>query len=649
MRHFYLTLLLTIIPAGTSCGFEQHVLPILKQSCLKCHGGEKVKGNVDFSNIRTTADADANFELWQTVATVIEDGEMPPEDEPDLSANDKATVLNWYQHLQQTPIEARPATFKSRRLSAPEYRNTLKSLFGFDLQVTIAKAEQTHTGEHSLVLKLLPTDPPGASGFANDTHSAPISTNLWDTYSHLTDAALEKLFSKSARPQLAKLTGTPLPDPWNPTDFSPAQAESLIRNLVPRAFRRPVPDDQLATIIAATKGKSSHALVAATKLELKAVLLSPAFLYRGILMQGQPGTQQPVDHYELAERLSYFLWGDRPDDQLTELAKTAKLSDPETVATQVDRMLASPKARNLAENFAAQWLVLDNLDELLIKDPIRLHALKTQPLDFLNYLFTENRPVMELIDSNTTFANQGTSGFYGKDRKKMTRYVKPKGIERMITQNQRLTLEHAEGRGGILTMPGILTMNHGPIQRGTWMLRRILGERARRTSQPTSPRSSTESRAARKPVVPRALRGHTAATPAAPAATRRSTRWASRSTATTPERPVHAGLGPGDQGKKLPHTRSTPRANSRAARPSKDFAELKADPHDQPTPDRRSQHRQTHPILRPRPPARPPRPTHRRHHQQKHLRYRRHLEKPFHPDRQQPTLQGNHHRPPTEP
>lgn len=640
MRHFYLTLLLTIIPAGTSCGFEQHVLPILKQSCLKCHGGEKVKGNVDFSNIRTTADADANFELWQTVATVIEDGEMPPEDEPDLSANDKATVLNWYQHLQQTPIEARPATFKSRRLSAPEYRNTLKSLFGFDLQVTIAKAEQTHTGEHSLVLKLLPTDPPGASGFANDTHSAPISTNLWDTYSHLTDAALEKLFSKSARPQLAKLTGTPLPDPWNPTDFSPAQAESLIRNLVPRAFRRPVPDDQLATIIAATKGKSSHALVAATKLELKAVLLSPAFLYRGILMQGQPGTQQPVDHYELAERLSYFLWGDRPDDQLTELAKTAKLSDPETVATQVDRMLASPKARNLAENFAAQWLVLDNLDELLIKDPIRLHALKTQPLDFLNYLFTENRPVMELIDSNTTFANQGTSGFYGKDRKKMTRYVKPKGIERMITQNQRLTLEHAEGRGGILTMPGILTMNHGPIQRGTWMLRRILGERLGEPPAdippivpvPRGQKMSFRERFEQHRSDPSCARCHEKIDPLGFALDAYDAKG-HYTLASDQKNPT-----PVDTSGKLPSGESF-----------ENFAQLKSilmtsqrqtvvrnivkrtlsyalgrqlGRHDQPTVDTISKNIcDTDGTWK----------------------------KPFHPDRQQPTLQGNHHRPPTEP
>ncbi|MFT6571924.1 MAG: hypothetical protein ACJA16_000097, partial [Akkermansiaceae bacterium] len=184
---------------------------------------------------------------------------------------------------------------------------------------------------------------------------------------------------------------------------------------------------------------------------------------------------QAVDQFELAERLSYFLWEDRPDEELTRLATNGALSDEKRVKAQVARMLSSPKARNLAESFGTQWLEINSLDGLLGKDPIRHHALKTQAIDFLNYLFTENRPVMELIDSKVTFVNQGTSGFYGKDRQRMKPYTKAKGIERQRTPNQKLELVHAEGRGGLLTMPGILTMNQGPIQRGTWILRRILG------------------------------------------------------------------------------------------------------------------------------------------------------------------------------
>ena len=84
---------------------------------------------------------------------------------------------------------------------------------------------------------------------------------------------------------------------------------------------------------------------------------------------------------------------------------------------------------------------------------------------------------MELIDSRITFINTGVSGFYGDDRKRMKLHPTPKGIERQTTPFERFTLEKANWRGGILTMPGILTMNRGPIQRGTWLLRRVLGER----------------------------------------------------------------------------------------------------------------------------------------------------------------------------
>jgi len=476
MRPAIYALILQALFLVSSLGFEKEVRPILERSCVKCHGGEKVKGEVDFSKILTEADVDTQFELWETVAEVIEAGEMPPEDEPQLSEADKRIILGWYKKRLGAPVESRPGVFRPRRLSAREYRNTLHSLFGFELKVAIAPAEQTVQGEQSLVMKLLPTDPPGESGFVNDTHGARISTAIWDRYSQVSNAALEIFFSAEGRDQLIDYIGESVEEKWTAADLTSGQASILVLKFASRAVRREADRRDVAKIIERLEGKEGEELLAATKFELRAILMSPGFLYRGILMEGEPGKQQAVDGFELAERLSYFLWEDSPDEELYKLAAKGELSDPEIVRAQVDRMLASPKARSLAESFGAQWLLLDNLDELLKKDPIRHHALKSQPLDFLDYLFTEDRPVMEIIDSRITFVNQGTSGFYGKDRTKMERYTKPKGIERTRTPNQRLVLEHAEGRGGILTMPGILTMNIGPIQRGTWMLRQILGE-----------------------------------------------------------------------------------------------------------------------------------------------------------------------------
>ena len=138
-------------------------------------------------------------------------------------------------------------------------------------------------------------------------------------------------------------------------------------------------------------------------------------------------------------------------------------------------MLKSPRARALSEIFALEWLTLDEIEKLS-NNPPQMVALKSQPLDFMNYLFTENRPLLEMIDSDVAFANPFTSRFYGNDSKQMKRYVKQRGIEVEIVPNQKIRLVETKERGGILTMPGVLSMNRGPILRGTWVLERILGE-----------------------------------------------------------------------------------------------------------------------------------------------------------------------------
>ncbi len=456
--------------------FEENIRPILEISCVKCHGAETVKGSVDFAKIRTEVDADAQFELWETVVEVVEAGEMPPEDHPQLTLENKKTIAAWYELRLSAPVEPLPGVFKARRLSGPEYRNSLRSLFGFDLKVAVAEAQQTVAGEQSLVLKLLPKDPPGDSGFVNDTHGAPLSSALWEQYAFLTEAALEKLFAPNQRAGLKVLIGGEFSDGWDLEDFSEKQAEALIRYFVPRAFRRHVPDSRFGNALETIRGHSGRNLVTILKFELKALLLSPEFLYRGLLMPVKAGGRQAVDSYELAERLSYFLWEDRPDDELMLLAQNGELSSSTALREQVERMLKSPLARNLSESFGVQWLGIANLDAL-ITNPISHHSLRTQPVLFLNYLFTEDRPVMELIDSKTTFINTGVSGFYGDDRSRMNLHPTPRGIERQTTPFERFTLEKASWRGGILTMPGILTMNRGPIQRGTWLLRTVLGER----------------------------------------------------------------------------------------------------------------------------------------------------------------------------
>ena len=149
-------------------------------------------------------------------------------------------ILCWYENRLVHSVEVQAGDFKPRRLSGPEYRNTLRSVLGFDLETTIKVAEQTVT-EPSLVLKLLPDDPPGESGYMNDTRNAPLNSHLWEQYAYIADRAFGELFSEQKRPALAQLIGEELTNEFQPSDLSSQQARSLLSRLANLANRRPIP------------------------------------------------------------------------------------------------------------------------------------------------------------------------------------------------------------------------------------------------------------------------------------------------------------------------------------------------------------------------------------------------------------------------
>ncbi len=251
--------------------FGRDVRPLLQKHCYPCHSGDEVHGDVDFRLIISTDDVAGEFETWESVVKHLNDGTMPPADEPQPTLAEREPVLAWYLNLIQS-VKARPAVLKPRRLSVIEYRNTLRSVFGFDLEVAIIEAEQT-LAERSLVIKLLPTDPPGKSGFKNDTHANPLTTVVWDQYSYLIDAATEQLFSLASRPQLESFVGQIKGD-----RLSSVQASELLRKIVTRAWRRTLPTNQIERTLAKLDGKQDAALVDAVKFEIKAALMSPQFI-----------------------------------------------------------------------------------------------------------------------------------------------------------------------------------------------------------------------------------------------------------------------------------------------------------------------------------------------------------------------------------
>ncbi|MEW4486458.1 DUF1592 domain-containing protein [Thalassoglobus sp. JC818] len=442
----------------------------MKQYCIRCHGAEDdVYGEVNFLEIQSPAKLDEAFEIWERAAELVVDGSMPPEDELQPTPMQREQFKHWYQKRFVESVQPHPGYLRPRRLSVVEYRNTLQSLLGFELDVVIREAEQT-VSETSLVLKLLPIDPPGPSRFKNDTSANPLTTLAWNQYSYIIDNALERLFSPQYQSELEAFTG-----PIDGDFLTEQQAKRMLRTLIPRAYRRTVDDSVVSRSVSEVTGYQGSDLEIRLRREIKTILMSPQFLFRGLLLDVPRDQRVPVDDFELAERLSYFLWADMPDQELLNLAAEGQLGQADVYHAQIDRMLASPKARSLAEDFGVQWFSLSEIEHVSNNPPVA-DALFTQAVDFLDYLFRHDRPLTELIDSDVSFINPHTAKYYPNDRVQMAKYSKQKGIEVERVPNQQITLNNTMERGGLLTMPGVLAMNKGPIQRGTWILERVLGE-----------------------------------------------------------------------------------------------------------------------------------------------------------------------------
>lgn len=460
--------------AAENDSFSKKVKPFLQKYCIECHGGKKIKGHLNLKSIGNMEQAFKKHQVWSEVLELMHDKDMPPEEEKQPTAAEIKVIEDWYTE-NFINIKARPADATLRRLSAEEYRNSIRTLLGFDLQIHISGTPETVV-ETSVILKMLPPDPPGESGFGNDTAKAPINQTIWEKYTFISNTAIENLFALENRKHLEAYTGKLAPE-WQQRNVT-----DLITKFTQRAFKSKDCKQNIDKSLSRINNDIKRGLTTeeSCKKELKMILLSPQFLYNGDFDTNIKG-EKPVTHYDMAQRLSYFLWGTLPDDELLDLAEKGKLHSQDILLKQVDRMLNDERSKVSTELFARQWLALDEMKKSKEKWP-HVHAKFYQPIHFVDYLIREDRPIMELIDSDITYVNQHLSKFYDKkDNKNFPRYTRPKGSEIQVLEHHRVNIPNSVNRGGILTMPGILSMYSGknrtsPILRGIWVLERILGD-----------------------------------------------------------------------------------------------------------------------------------------------------------------------------
>jgi hypothetical protein len=260
---------------------------------------------------------------------------------------------------------------------------------------------------------------------------------------------------------------------------APAQesacATKIVENLARRAFRRPVTQEDVAPLMGFYKTSSvKGGFEAGVRDALSAILASPHFLYRAEAAAANGGVRTLSD-LELASRLSFFMWSSIPDDELLTLAAASRLSKPDVLAAQVNRMLADPKAESLSEDFAFQWLHVAKLDEITpdrgqfphasgLLDPRAL--MKRELHLFIDSILRGQRNVNELLTADHTFLNERLAMLYGIET------VKGPDFRRVTLPNK--SRNGLLGKGAILMLTAYPNRT-SPVLRGAWILDRLLG------------------------------------------------------------------------------------------------------------------------------------------------------------------------------
>ena len=255
-----------------------------------------------------------------------------------------------------------------------------------------------------------------------------------------------------------------------------ACATEIVTRLAARAYRRPLHEaDRAGLMRFYEEGRAGGGFEAGIRTALRAILTSPHFVFR---VEQVPAGVAPGENYrlgdlELASRLSFFLWGTAPDDELIRLAGAGVFSDPVSLDAQARRMLEDPRSEALATRFAAQWLRLQDLDTLF-PDALRYpqydktlaEAMRRETELFFAYLVRADRPVTELLTADYTFVNERLAKHYGLPNVTGHRFRRVTALD----ERRRGLLGH----GSVLASTSFANRT-SPVLRGKWVMEVLLG------------------------------------------------------------------------------------------------------------------------------------------------------------------------------
>lgn len=359
-----------------------------------------------------------------------------------------SVVADGDQNRPELACDASPGRVTIHRLNRTEYDNTVRDLLGVDLRPA----------------REFPQDDL-AHGFDNMADVLTIAPILVEKYEEAASELAEAAFADGkARSRIVSCD----PDEVG----AEACARASLEEFLPRAWRRPVEADEVHRILAVFQAAQAEGedFDPSMQLAVQAALLSPHFLFR---VEEEPGSGQvrQLGGFELANRLSYFLWSTMPDEALFEAAASGQLDTREGIVAEVDRMLQSPRAEAVIQNFGGQWLATRALgraqpDVSLFPewDEALRDAMAEETQRVLAEIVQEGRPMTDLLAADFTWVNERLARHYGIEG------VKGEDFQRVPAPPER---------GGVLGHGSFLTITSNPtrtspVKRGLWVLDQML-------------------------------------------------------------------------------------------------------------------------------------------------------------------------------
>lgn len=512
-----------------------NLLKTFRTHCTKCHGDHgEAEGEVNLLNLKTDDDLQRRPELLESLITVLRDRRMPPADSPSVSDAERQQTIATLQMILKQALMTQPfVPIPIRRMNRFQYNNAVVDLLELDRDVfqlnerllrrrddyfrpetrkmpgqvrvscrPLSKDIDNQRPEGFRGVAAFPQDKRAEHGFDNRADHLTLSPLLMESFLQLSQTIAEspdlnaeecgcweRLFAAPEETSSATTAPAPadgeravgkreLPESEGHVEEIRTRLEWLLR----RAFRRPV---NAGTLERFTEFARRQLAAGATweqtmRSIVGAVLGMPQFLYfyetdgQDRPGEGIPGRKR-IDDFELASRLALFLWSSIPDEELLDLAESGRLSDPETLRDQIDRMLDDRKSSRFCDNFPAQWMQLDRLITS-IPDPgmfpyfyyagyrTSIHMM-SEPLLLFETVFVEDRSILELLDPKFTWQSDMLRANYEGHSKA--------GSEVQVQVFRRVSLEDPR-RGGVITNAAVMTMTSTPtrtqpITRGAWV------------------------------------------------------------------------------------------------------------------------------------------------------------------------------------